>query len=95
MSRFAIQNAAGLFHSGNLVPETIYVPRAGDPSRADPVSKLVPQFETANLLLALKYDQAADATAMLAHPDLADPSAFEGCKVVECEFDSSKPLAIR
>lgn len=82
MPRYVITNPAGLLHTGNHVPETIYVPRKGDPTTADPVSKLEPLFESMRVGDAMKYDAAADAKAMITHPDLVDPEAFHGCSVV-------------
>ena len=95
MSRFVISNPDGLLHTDNYVPETIYVSVPGNPTQAVPVSKLLPIFDTKNVLLALKYATAADAHAMLSHPDLQPPEAFAGCEVLECEFDSAHPQALR
>jgi hypothetical protein len=95
MSRHVIRNAAGNLFTGNSVPRTDYIPRAGDPSRTDPVMRLQPLFETVLPMFAVKYDTASDAAAMLSHPDLADPNAFDGCTVREVEFDSLNPQAVR
>ena len=95
MSRFAIQNANKLFFTYNFIPETIYVPRPDNPTVADPRSLLVPLFEAAHPLGALKFDTAADAKTMLSHPHLNDPKAFDRCFIVEIEFDSLNTAATR
>lgn len=95
MSRYSIRNAAGLFYSGNEVPETIFVPRVGNPTVADPRSMLVPAFGSVDAKQALKYDDMADATAALSHPDLKETDAFAGCEVVEVEFNPSDTGASR
>jgi hypothetical protein len=95
MSRYVIRNKQGLLYSDNYVPETIAVPRPGDMSRNDLVSKLVPMFETVNPLQALKFEERVDAESILNHPDLNDPAAFAGCEVVEAEFDSKNHAALR
>lgn len=83
MSRFVIRNASGMFYTGNDVPETVYVPIPGNPSVAEPVSKLAPRFDAGLPGAALKYDTAEDARLMCAHSDLVDSQAFSGCEVVE------------
>lgn len=93
--RYAIRNEKGLFYSGNFVPEIRYVSRRDDPTRADAKHMLVPQFEAGNVLGAVKYESVPDAVSIQAHPDLVDPAAFVGCEVVECEFDTTAPLATR
>lgn len=95
MSRFLIQNPVGTFFTGNSVPETRYVSRPGDPTVADARYMLKPLFEAGHALQALKYETAADAASILHHPDLIDPAAFDGCVVMECEFDSTQPAAVR
>lgn len=95
MSRYLIVSPTGNFYSGNFVPETQYVLRAGDPTKADARLMLEPQFDSRLVAFALKYESAADAQAFLTHPDLVDPAALAGCVVAECEFDTKKPNATR
>jgi hypothetical protein len=95
MSRYAIKNQAGLFYSGNLVVETKYEPIPGNPTVAAPRSFLAPLFETIRADQGLKYETAEDAAYLLAHPDLHDPRAFDGCVVCECDFDRHDPQAVR
>jgi hypothetical protein len=96
MSRYVIRNTTTrLLYSNNDVPETIFVQSKQDPSRNDPVSKLIPMFETTHPLMALKYEERVDAERMFSHPDLVDPAAFAGCEVVEAEFDSKNHAALR
>lgn len=95
MSRYAIQNAEGLLYSDNTVPETVYVPRAGNPREAEPRSMLAPVFGSVNAVLAIKYDTAADAEFLMTHPDLQDPQAFAGCSVVEVEHIPLDKGAVR
>jgi hypothetical protein len=95
MSRYLIQNSAGMFYSGNFVPEIQYVSRKGDPTVADPRPMLQPLFESGNVSSAIKYETAADVASILNHPDLVDAEAFADCVVMECEFDQTKPAAVR
>lgn len=95
MSRYLIQNAAGMFYSGNFVPETQYVSRKGDPTVADPRPMLQPLFESGHVSSAIKYETAEDVASILHHSDLVDAAAFVGCAVMECEFDQTKPAAVR
>lgn len=93
--RYVIRNVAGHYFTGCHVPETRFVPRPGNPTVADPVSLLEPRFESLMVRGAVKYDTAADATAMLTHADLVGPNAFEHCAVCEVEFDRDDPEAVR
>lgn len=95
MSRFVIQYPNGMFYTDNAVVATVYVPRKGNPLVNDPVLKLSPKFESHTAMFALKYETAEDAQSVFTHPDLADPVAFDGCKVLETEFDSKQPAATR
>ena len=97
MSRYVIKNAEGLLYSGNHVPETTYESMPSNPTVAVPRSWLKPLFETKNVLAAIKYETAADAADMVAHPDLhsAAKSDFDGCSVQEVEFDRQDPQAVR
>jgi hypothetical protein len=93
--RYAIRNAAGLFFSGNEVPETVYEPTPGNPTVAVARARLAPQFLAVVPFGAVKYETAGDAASMLTHADLKDPTAFAGCQVCEIEFDRQDPNQAR
>lgn len=95
MSRYLIQSPSGLFYTGNSVPETRYVASKVDPSRNDLVSMLVPQFDAIHVAQALKYEERADAEGVFSIPNLVNPDAFDGCQVLEVEFDPKNPAALR
>lgn len=93
--RYTIQNPAGALYSDNTVPETRYEPIPGNPSVAAPRSLLVPVFGSLSGANCLKYETLQEAQDMLAHPDLMDPVAFDGCNIAEVEFDPFDRGAVR
>ena len=95
MSRFVIRHPHGGLYTGNTVTKTTYESVPDNPTVAAPRAWLAPQFDTRNVLGAQKYETHEDAVAILAHPDLEDPTAFAGCEVMEVEFDRHDPQALR
>lgn len=95
MSRYVIRNEKGMFYSANEIVRTVPVPVPGDPTRNELVQKFVPTFETPYVAFALKYQKVADADDVMAHPDLDDAAAFDGCVVLQTEFDTDDMGAVR
>jgi hypothetical protein len=95
MSRYVIGNAKDQFYTGFEVAETIFVPRADDPTRNDAVSKLKPVIGGQSVADAIKFASADDARDCMVHADLQDAKAFNGCRVMQTEFDTDDMSALR
>jgi hypothetical protein len=47
--------------------------------------KIAPRFDAFQARDASKYSTIEDAESIMAHPDLADPHAFDGCTIEAVE----------
>jgi hypothetical protein len=84
---FVIQNAKGQLYSVvDIVGTVDRIEQDGSGNKSVHARPIIaPRFDASTVTGASKFSTEADATGMMAHPDLKDPKAFDGCTVVDAD----------